>query len=624
MNKISIENVKIKSDLQYDILFESNNYNTLNIETKQFLKECYDLGVKNTIELYQQNPNLFESIDEGYFDRLKAGVARAGQGLKNVTGIGSPTTDSKDAGVYSLYNNFVKKLQKSNFQFNQGVSQEPKPNQQSDKEKEKQSKEITAKINNQVDNLVTSTNKQTLIPVDKASEIINKSTTINSSWKQKLSDVIKKYPISTNLIVAGLTMLAGSAAAASSFGLSGPATGIITYSILKALVNKAEGKSASDDLGLNMFQGGIFGGYGSDYMSYLFKPFFSNAKIFEAITPDIKKIYDEFLKDLSKYFKIQPNPDMEGYDPMNVINFMKSQGSRFKFLLDFLKNNAFIEDDQKPEEKSDKEKPEEKPGEEKPGSTPPSGLTKELQSKLDVIITPDFLSGLVIQFPEKIRFSKLENNTSTLLSAKSLTKIALKISKDKVLSMLIKCQINNTTLRFQTSFKPEDLNQKLKNLFEITFDSKSSVDIFKRKLVNTLAIEFSKNPVLSGGKSSKDLSAIILSYLNPKIDDPIRKMVRSIYLTIQEVSYLIEKDDIVYIGVSNKGIKFIKEKSSSDTEKTEKKPEEKPVEKPEEKPEEKPAEKPFIKPYEYEPGELEENKLFESINRKNKNIFKLR
>ena len=30
------------------------------------------------------------------------------------------------------------------------------------------------------------------------------------------------------------------------------------------------------------------------------------------------------------------------------------------------------------------------------------------------------------------------------------------------------------------------------------------------------------------------------------------------------------------------------------------------------------------KPYEYEPGELEENKSFESNNRENKNIFKLR
>ena len=120
-------------------------------------------------------------------------------------------------------------------------------------------------------------------------------------------------------------------------------------------------------------------------------------------------------------------------------------------------------------------------------------------------------------------------------------------------------------------------------------------------------MEFSKNTK----QSSKELSAIILSYLNPKIDEPIRKMVQSISLTIEEVSRLIEKNEIVYIGVSKNGIKFVKEKSST---------EEKPVEKQEEKPEEKPVQK----PYEYEPGELEENKLFESINRKNKNIFKLR
>ena len=188
-----------------------------------------------------------------------------------------------------------------------------------------------------------------------------------------------------------------------------------------------------------------------------------------------------------------------------------------------------------------------------------------------------------------------------------MNKIAIKISKDAALSMLIQCHINNTALKFKTSFKPEDLSQQLKNLFEIKFDKKSSVDIFKRKLINTLAMEFSKNTK----QSSKELSAIILSYLNPKIDEPIRKMVQSISLTIEEVSRLIEKNEIVYIGVSNKGIKFVKEKSST---------EEKPVQKQEDKPEEKPVQK----PYEYEPGELEENKLFESINRKNKNIFKLR
>ncbi len=610
MNDISIENIKLKSDLQYDILFESIDYNSLDIETKQFLKECYDLGVNNLIELHNQNLNLFKNIDEGYFDRLKANVARVGQGLKNVTGIGSPTTDSKDAGVYSLYNNFVKKLEKSNFQFNQGPLtpvQQTKPEQQA--EKEKKGKEITAKINNQVNDLVKLTNKQTLIPVDKATEIINKSTKIDSSWKQKLASLIQKYPIATNLIVGGLTMLAGSLAAASSFGLYGSFAGAITNSVLNALINKVQGFSATDNMAINMFLGGILGDFGADSMNSLnsiFKPLFSNSKIFEAITPDIKKIYDEFLKDLTKYFKVQPNPDMDGYNPNNVIAFMKSQGSRFKFLLDFLKNNGFIEGDE--QQKPDEEK---KPGEEKPDSTPPGGLNKELETKLNTIITPDFLNSLIIQFPEKIRFSKLENNKNTLLSAKSLTKIALKISKDTVLAMLIKCQINNTTFRFETSFKPADLNQQLKNLFEIKFDRKTSVDIFKRKLINILAIEFSKNPTLSGGKSSKELSEMILFYLNPKIDEPIRKMVQSIYLTIEQVSYLIEKDDIVYIGVSKDGIKFVKEKSST---------EEKPVQKQEDKPEEKPVQK----PYEYEPGELEENKLFESINRKNKNIFKLR
>jgi hypothetical protein len=118
------------------------------------------------------------------------------------------------------------------------------------------------------------------------------------------------------------------------------------------------------------------------------------------------------------------------------------------------------------------------------------------------------------------------------------------------------------------------------------------------------------------------LSAIILSYLNPKIDEPIRKMVQSISLTIEEVSRLIEKEDIVYIGISNKGIKFIKEKSSSDTQ----------------KPAEKTAEKPNVPSVEYtdarksrgysdrDDARQEESKykLFESNNRENKNIFKLR
>nr|MDW7641125.1 hypothetical protein [Nitrosarchaeum sp.] len=88
----------------------------------------------------------------------------------------------------------------------------------------------------------------------------------------------------------------------------------------------------------------------------------------------------------------------------------------------------------------------------------------------------------------------------------------------------------------------------------------------------------------------------------------------------------IQKEDIVYIGISNKGIKFIKEKSSSDTQK------------PAEKTAEKPADDPKAPNVDWtdprksggdddrDDSRQEESKykLFESNNRENKNIFKLR
>ena len=117
MNDILIENIKIKSDLQYDFLFESKEYHELDSENKIFLKECYDMGVNQSIYLHQQDKALLESIDEGLWDRFKAGAARVGQGLKNVSGIGTPTTDSKDAGIDSLLNSFKTKWAKALFLF---------------------------------------------------------------------------------------------------------------------------------------------------------------------------------------------------------------------------------------------------------------------------------------------------------------------------------------------------------------------------------------------------------------------------------------------------------------------------------------------------------------------------
>ena len=45
MNNTLIENIKIKSDLQYDILFESKEYHSLDSGIKTFMKECYGAGI---------------------------------------------------------------------------------------------------------------------------------------------------------------------------------------------------------------------------------------------------------------------------------------------------------------------------------------------------------------------------------------------------------------------------------------------------------------------------------------------------------------------------------------------------------------------------------------------------
>ena len=45
MNNTLIENIKIKSDLQYDILFESHEYQNLDSGTITFFHECFDARI---------------------------------------------------------------------------------------------------------------------------------------------------------------------------------------------------------------------------------------------------------------------------------------------------------------------------------------------------------------------------------------------------------------------------------------------------------------------------------------------------------------------------------------------------------------------------------------------------
>lgn len=237
MNDILIENIKIKSDLQYDFLFESKEYHALDSENKIFLKECYDMGVNQSIYLHQQDKALLESIDEGLWDRFKAGAARVGQGLKNVSGIGTPTADSKDAGVDSLLNSFKTKWAKA-----------PKA-QTSPAAGNNATNTVVSGVNNSLNQIAAaSANSPTPPPTPAASaQIINQSNA-PAGLKTKIANLIKANPGKTKFLLGVLSFGAGVAAAAATGGnpLVGKAAGALINGIGNAAIAKIQGRGTGD------------------------------------------------------------------------------------------------------------------------------------------------------------------------------------------------------------------------------------------------------------------------------------------------------------------------------------------------------------------------------------------
>ena len=233
MNDILIENIKLKSDLQYDILFESKEYHGLNSDTKSFIKECYDMGVNRSIYLHQQDKALLESIDEGLWDRVKAGAARFGQGLKNVTGVGQPNTDSKDAGVNSLLNSFKQKFEKTK----QTVAQ-PNGNQT-----------VATELTNDLEKIDNASKTDSTPPPSpqQAAAIVQQSTA-PKGLKDKILNAIKENPGKTKFLLGALAFGAGVAAAAATGGnpLVGKAAGALINGIGNAALAKIQGRGTGD------------------------------------------------------------------------------------------------------------------------------------------------------------------------------------------------------------------------------------------------------------------------------------------------------------------------------------------------------------------------------------------
>ena len=271
MNNNLIENIKIKSDLQYDFLFESKEYHALDSENKIFLKECYDMGVNQSIYLHQQDKALLESIDEGLWDRFKAGAARVGQGLKNVSGIGTPTADSKDAGVDSLLNSFKTKWAKA------PKAQTPPASGNNP---------IIAPIVNNVNQNIAqiasaSATSTTPPPTPQQANVIVQQSNAPIALKTKIANLIRANPNKTKFLLGVLSFGAGVAAAAATAG--NPIAAKVAAGLVNSLGNvaiaKIQGRGASDQLmaGVGGGLAGIaLGGAGASVLSSV-SSLFSNA-----------------------------------------------------------------------------------------------------------------------------------------------------------------------------------------------------------------------------------------------------------------------------------------------------------------------------------------------------------
>lgn len=295
----------------------------------------------------------------------------------------------------------------------------------------------------------------------------------------------------------------------------------------------------------------------------------------ESLNTEQQELYLDFLKDLSWYFKIQPNPDMSTYNPEKVLEWMKTQGERFKYIADYLDQKLGT---------TAPTAPTTAPTAPTTATSGSSDVNEQLKKELDIFISDEFLTNLSIIYPEKILDSKLKDNANTRMPNSSKTLMAFKIEGDNISSLQLKFNSKNI-IRFTLAINSTAFKAQEPNLFtEVTIPEIARLSkVFTTKLFNTLTFRYVNNTSLSGGKSFEELKNAIEKYLTPRVDAAANKMTDSIRLTlISIIKENKEINDVIFVGINNKGIKFIINKT------------------------------------------IPENKLFKINDSKNKNIFKLR
>jgi hypothetical protein len=239
-NNILFENIKLKAELSFDILKESKEYKQLSSEIQSTMEECYNMGSEYGAALAITEGTLTENgdIDEGFFDRFKANISRAGQAVKNITGLGTQTTDSKDAAVNSLLASFQKKF-------------EPLVNKPVETPQQANTPPKLAKAED--DGLTRIQQKVERDPTPAPSPAVAEKIVANTpnapkGLKDKIIAGIRANPGKTKFLLGALAFGAGVAAAAMSGGnpVAAKIAGSLVNGIGNAALAKIQGRTGAD------------------------------------------------------------------------------------------------------------------------------------------------------------------------------------------------------------------------------------------------------------------------------------------------------------------------------------------------------------------------------------------
>jgi len=549
-------------------------------------------------------------INEAASDMFRANLSRFGQGIKNVLGAGNVTTDSKDKGVETLFLRFKEKFDKITPStptitptVTTTASIAPPSSVTPPTTGATGSATGSSSATSSATGSVTGSSSVTGSTSSESRYFLYAATNL-------LTPLIKIYkqPTPANLTISGShpadyrtspIVCVTSSAFNGNIGIRGLVNGqkidnkflgkeskgaLLTYWIKPEYINTYSNISASVNVAVSYRvlysdnkttpaakNGGI------SYATTLTinpkrRSIVPEGIINEALNTEQQELYLDFLKDLSWYFKIQPNPDMSTYNPEKVLEWMKTQGERFKYIVDYL------------DQKLGTTAPTAPPTAPPTATSGSSDVNEQLKKELDIYINEEFLTNLSIIYPEKILDSKLKDNANTRMPNSSKTLMAFKIEGDNISALNMKFNSKNI-IRFTLAINSTAFKAQEPNLFtEVTIPEIARLSkVFTTKLFNTLTFRYVNNTSLSGGKSFEELKNAIEKYLTPRVDAAANKMTDSIRLTlIHIIKENNEINDVIFVGINNKGIKFIINKT------------------------------------------IPENKLFKINDSKNKNIFKLR